>query len=191
METAQRRFKVVFLGDYGVGKSSIIRQRIGHGFDIRMPYTVGIDQYSDHVALAGEEIVLLLIDTAGQERFRSITPMYLRDCAVACLVASIVDDASIRGLVGYWSDFLSEAYSPPAIVIAVNKTDLAAELLPEQIDRTEQILREKFEFVQYVSALQNDNIGTLFEMIAHRALVHADTALAEQNAVEKGSNRCC
>jgi small GTP-binding protein len=156
-----------------------------------MPSTVGVDQYSDHVTVGGEQVLLLLIDTAGQERFRSITSMYLRDCAVACLVASIVDEASIRNLAGYWSDVLDRLYAPPAVVVAVNKTDLAAELLADQIEHADAILKEKFEFVQYVSALRNENIGALFETLAHRASAHADRAIREKFLMDRKNDRCC
>jgi small GTP-binding protein len=188
MSAPGRRFKVVFLGDSGVGKTSIIKQRIGCGFDIRMSSTYGIDQQLVNVSLPGEQVLLLVIDTAGQEQFRSITPMYVRDCTVACLVASIVDEDSLKNLVGYWSSFLNEIYVPPVIAVVVNKTDLA---VGEDIERAERILKEKFDLVHYVSALRNENINALFEAIANRAIAIPDPQPPPSGDQSSQDRSCC
>lgn len=81
--------KLVFVGDQGVGKSSIINRLIKDSFDPTHNPTVGIDFVSTNLVINGTTIRLQLWDTAGQERFRSLIPGYLRDCHAALIVVDL------------------------------------------------------------------------------------------------------
>jgi small GTP-binding protein len=191
MSLTSRHFKVVFLGDSGVGKTSIINQSTGASFGYRMDPTLGIGHHSVNVRIPGEEVLLLVIDTAGQEKFHSITPVYIRDCAVICLVASIIDESSIRNLVQYWPAFLSRICTPPVIVVAVNKIDLVPDIWTEQIEQDEETLKANFDSVYYVSALRNENIQELFEGIASCAIRSDNSQQPLSPSENSKDTHCC
>ena len=72
------KFKIIFLGDQGTGKSCILNRFVDDKFDENYQATVGLDFQSKNVKIDNQDIHLLLYDTAGQEKFRSLIPMYTR-----------------------------------------------------------------------------------------------------------------
>eukprot|EP01036_Dinobryon_divergens_P040104 gene40104-52983_t len=83
------KYKLVFLGDQGVGKTSIITRFMYDSFDKNYQATIGIDFLSKTMYLEDRTVRLQLWDTAGQERFRSLIPSYIRDSSVAVVVYDI------------------------------------------------------------------------------------------------------
>ena len=84
------KYKVVFLGDQGVGKTSIVSSFTRGALDsTEYQATIGIDFMSKTMYLEDRAIRLQLWDTAGQERFRTLIPGYIRDCDVAVVVYDI------------------------------------------------------------------------------------------------------
>jgi Ras-related protein Rab-6A len=88
-----RKFKLVFLGEQSVGKTSLITRFMYDNFDAQYAATIGIDFLSKTMYLEDRTVRLQLWDTAGQERFRSLIPSYIRDSSVAVVV---YDVTSIR-----------------------------------------------------------------------------------------------
>ncbi|VDL97939.1 unnamed protein product [Schistocephalus solidus] len=84
-----RKFKLVFLGEQSVGKTSLITRFMYETFDSVYQATIGIDFLSKTMYLEDRTIRLQLWDTAGQERFRSLIPSYIRDSSVAVVVYDI------------------------------------------------------------------------------------------------------
>ncbi|KAM9227731.1 ras-related protein Rab-41 isoform 3-T3 [Leptosomus discolor] len=84
-----RKFKLVFLGEQSVGKTSLITRFMYDSFDNTYQATIGIDFLSKTMYLEDRTIRLQLWDTAGQERFCSLIPSYIRDSAVAVIVFDI------------------------------------------------------------------------------------------------------
>ena len=83
------KYKLVFLGDESVGKTSIITRFMYDHFDDGYQATIGIDFLSKTMYLSDRVCRLQLWDTAGQERFRSLIPSYIRDSSIAIVVYSI------------------------------------------------------------------------------------------------------
>ena len=95
---ALEKYKLVFLGDQNVGKTSIITRFMYDSFDTAYQATIGIDFLSKTMYLEDRTVRLQLWDTAGQERFRSLIPSYIRDSSVAVVVYDITDRASFSTL---------------------------------------------------------------------------------------------
>lgn len=83
------KYKLVFLGDQSVGKTSIITRFVYDKFDVNYQATIGIDFLTKTQYLEDRSVRLQLWDTAGQERFRSLIPSYIRDSSVAVVVYDI------------------------------------------------------------------------------------------------------
>ena len=71
------KYKIVFLGNQAVGKSSMIHRALYDSFDESYQATIGIDFLSKKMYVEDKTIVLNLWDTAGQERFKSLIPSYI------------------------------------------------------------------------------------------------------------------
>ncbi len=83
------KYKLVFVGDQSVGKTSIMGRYTRDEFHPGNQPTVGVDFVSKSIQVDGKTIRLQLWDTAGQERFRSLIPSYIRDSHVIILVYDI------------------------------------------------------------------------------------------------------
>ena len=81
--------KIIFLGDQGVGKSSILNRFSQDKFEQNYQATIGLDFHSKNVTIENTNIRLLLYDTAGQEKFKSLIPMYIRDANIIIIVYDI------------------------------------------------------------------------------------------------------
>merc|ERR1740138_1617814 len=112
-ERPPRSHKVVFLGQPGSGKTSIIQQFMYRRFDESYQATVGIDFVSKVLCPEGARrpVKLQLWDTAGQERFRALIPGYLRDCSAALVVYDITSRPSFEAVQG-WHKLVLEARGP-------------------------------------------------------------------------------
>jgi len=89
-----RKFKLVFLGEQSVGKTSLITRFMYDNFDAQYAATIGIDFLSKTMYLDDRTVRLQLWDTAGQERFRSLIPSYIRDSSVAVVVYDVTSISS-------------------------------------------------------------------------------------------------
>ena len=91
-----KKFKLVFLGEQSVGKTSLITRFMYDSFDTTYQATIGIDFLSKTMYLEDRTVRLQLWDTAGQERFRSLIPSYIRDSSVAVVVYEYYVQEDIR-----------------------------------------------------------------------------------------------
>jgi small GTP-binding protein len=191
-----QKFKVILLGDTGVGKTSIALRRVDDQFEIKRMPTIGTSHLHCPATVDGEQVELLIWDTAGQEQFAQLVPMYCRGASVCIIVASIVNSDSCDNI-PVWRDRLYESGDKPPIIIAINKMDLleGAPMTMEEI--REQL--EGFEFLYFVSAKSGDCIEQLFYEAARLAMSRKAPAsvpgvtLAEtqkgEEKVEQGG--CC
>ena len=92
------KYKLVFLGDIYVGKTSIINQFMYDSFDNNYQATIGIDFLSKTLTIGDKSMRLQLWDTAGQERFRSLIPNYIRDSSVAVVVFDVTNKQTFTSL---------------------------------------------------------------------------------------------
>ncbi|KAH0790573.1 small GTP-binding protein [Histomonas meleagridis] len=117
--------KAVFLGDTGIGKTTILLRIYKDKFTSQTESTIGVSFITKTFqSSSGKQIDIHFCDTAGQERFRSIVPMYVRDCAAAIIVCSVDNYGSIEHL-QEWYDLLDQNNKEcPYIYVLLNKCDL-------------------------------------------------------------------
>ncbi|XP_037544016.1 ras-related protein Rab-6A isoform X2 [Nematolebias whitei] len=168
-----RKFKLVFLGEQSVGKTSLITRFMYDSFDNTYQATIGIDFLSKTMYLEDRTIRLQLWDTAGQERFRSLIPSYIRDSAAAVVVYDITNVNSFQQTTKWIDDVRTERGSDVIIMLVGNKTDLADK---RQITTEEGEQRAKETNVLFIetSAKTGYNVKQLFRRVA-AALPGMDT----------------
>ena len=79
-------FKVVLIGDSGVGKSNLLSRFTRNEFDLETKTTIGVEFATNTIVIDGKTIKAQIWDTAGQERYRAITSAYYRGAVGALLV---------------------------------------------------------------------------------------------------------
>lgn len=119
-------FKVLMLGESGVGKSCVARRYLSDTFDEESVPTVGTDFGRRIVRTeTGARVNMMVWDTAGQERFRSLTTSFYRGAHAFVVVYDVADPATFAK-VPYWLDQIAaHATLPDAIrVLVANKIDV-------------------------------------------------------------------
>ncbi|KAL0007454.1 hypothetical protein SO802_008956, partial [Lithocarpus litseifolius] len=129
--SALANYKLVFLGDQSVGKTSIITRFVYDKFYNTYQATIGIDFLSKTMYLEDRTVRLQLWDTAGQERFRSLIPSYIRDSSVAVIVYDVASThiQSFLNTSKWIEEVRTERGSDVIIVLVGNKTDLVEKRL--------------------------------------------------------------
>jgi Ras-related protein Rab-6A len=159
------KHKVVFLGDQGTGKTSIIKAFMYNTFDANYQATIGIDFLSKTLSLDDRTVRLQIWDSAGQERFRSLIPSYIRDSSVAVVVYDIASRASFASVSHWIGDVRAERGGDVLIALVGNKTDLAEKRQVSAEDGEAKAREEGVLFVE-TSAKGGYNIKALFRKIA-------------------------
>lgn len=176
-----RKFKLVFLGEQSVGKTSLITRFMYDSFDNTYQATIGIDFLSKTMYLEDRTVRLQLWDTAGQERFRSLIPSYIRDSTVAVVVYDITNIVSFNQTNKWIDDVRAERGNDVIIMLVGNKTDLA-DKRQVSIDEGEKKAKELNVMFIETSAKAGYNVKQLFRRVA-AALPGMDTPLeASQQA---------
>ncbi|KAG8181561.1 hypothetical protein JTE90_017311 [Oedothorax gibbosus] len=120
----EKTFKVIFVGDAGVGKSSFAL-RISKGVFVRhMSSTLGLDFLMRNLRVDGRNVAVQLWDTAGQERFRSITKTYFRKADGVMLLYDCTCEHSFLNVRSWVEDIDSSSAKRIPLMIVANKTDL-------------------------------------------------------------------
>ncbi|CCJ31387.1 unnamed protein product, partial [Pneumocystis jirovecii] len=162
--TTSRKFKLVFLGDQSVGKTSLITRFMYDTFDNTYQATIGIDFLSKTMYLEDRTVRLQLWDTAGQERFRSLIASYIRDSSVAIVVYDITNRTSFINTNRWIDDIKAERGNDVIIVIVGNKTDLnnKRQVTTEEGEKMAKELKTMF---METSAKTGHNVKALFKEI--------------------------
>ena len=162
---ATHKYKLVFLGEQAVGKTSIITRFMYDTFDNNYQATIGIDFLSKTMYLDDRTVRLQLWDTAGQERFRSLIPSYIRDSSVAVVVFDVTNKTSFANCDKWIEDVRAERGGDVIILLVGNKTDLTDK---RQVSAEEGEAKAKKLNVLFfeTSAKSNTNIKQMFRKLA-------------------------
>lgn len=120
-------FKIIIIGDSGIGKSCVLKRLVENEFKEDHDVTVGVEFGSYLIRIEDKILKLQIWDTAGQESFRSITKIFYRGAHAAILGYSITRKDTFDNL----TDWLKEAKSscsPEVLMLLIgNKSDLELE----------------------------------------------------------------
>ena len=155
------KYKVVFLGDQSVGKTSIIHRFIYDAFDENYQATIGIDFMSHKMYVEDKIIILNLWDTAGQERFKSLIPSYIKDSAVAIVVFDITSRQSFQSVDKWIEDAKNLRDDDVLLILAGNKADLSDQRQVTTQEAQEYATKRNIMYFE-VSARQGTNITNCF-----------------------------
>jgi small GTP-binding protein len=173
-------FKIVLLGNSGVGKTCITKRAIKSEFKELQNLTVGMEFYTIFVKVENKLIRLQLWDTCGEEKYRALVTNFYRNSSLAILVYAIDDSKSFRDL-DSWVKELRQNNSPSIKLFLVgNKIDLLEnkEVTKEMFDS----FCDLYHINDYIetSAKTGENICKMFVNIAKK--LYEDYCLFEQSS---------
>ena len=155
------KFKLIFLGDQGTGKSCILNRFVEDKFDDNYQATIGLDFQSKNVKIDNQDVHLLLYDTAGQEKFRSLIPMYTRDANIIILVYDITRKESFNHIPDWINGLTNVNFDNVIFALVGNKIDLDDK---REVNKEEgiKLAQEKKCIFEEVSAKTAENFSELF-----------------------------
>ncbi|XP_050417294.1 ras-related protein Rab-30 [Patella vulgata] len=164
MEDYKYLFKVVLIGNAGVGKTCLVRRFTEGLFPPGQGATIGVDFMIKTVDVDGEKVKLQIWDTAGQERFRSITQAYYRSANALILVYDVCCQNSFDSLPQWLNEIELYAGSKVLTFLVGNKVDKMSKEIPTQIGQ-QFAQRYDMAFIE-TSAKECENVERLFMDIA-------------------------
>ena len=156
------KYKLIFLGDATVGKSCILNRFMNDTFTEEYQATIGLDYQAKNVQIDNQNIYLLLYDYSGQERFRSLIPMYTRDANIILLVYDVTSKVSFLHLSGWFKDLTNVKKEEVIFAVVGNKTDLNDGRKVSAEEGKKFADKHNFIFAE-VSAKTGEGIQDLFE----------------------------
>eukprot|EP00735_Rhodelphis_limneticus_P001050 TRINITY_DN11601_c0_g1::TRINITY_DN11601_c0_g1_i1::g.21983::m.21983 TRINITY_DN11601_c0_g1::TRINITY_DN11601_c0_g1_i1::g.21983 ORF type:complete len:198 (+),score=41.10,sp/Q9SN68/RAF2B_ARATH/52.36/4e-62,Ras/PF00071.17/4.8e-52,Miro/PF08477.8/1.8e-18,Arf/PF00025.16/3.3e-10,Gtr1_RagA/PF04670.7/8.3e-07,MMR_HSR1/PF01926.18/7.2e-06,GTP_EFTU/PF00009.22/0.0013,DUF258/PF03193.11/0.0013,NTPase_1/PF03266.10/0.0027,SRPRB/PF09439.5/0.0069,ABC_tran/PF00005.22/0.011,DUF815/PF05673.8/0.091,DUF815/PF05673.8/4.2e+02 len=121
---ALREEKVVLLGDTGVGKSSLVLRFVTNQYRDYSESTIGASFLTKTVRNGDESIKFQIWDTAGQEKYHSLAPIYYRNASIAILVFDLGNLDSFKTLKSWVTELQENGPTGIIIALAGNKLDL-------------------------------------------------------------------
>lgn len=178
--------KVLIVGNGAVGKSSMIQRYCKGIFTQDYKKTIGVDFLEKKLSLEGEELRLMIWDTAGQEEFDSMTKAYYRD-AEACVVAFSTTDRDSFEAVESWIKKVEAEVGSIPMVLVQNKVDLMdqAVMTKEEANAKAEAIRLKFF---RTSVQENFQIDQVFQYLAEQFLKRMREREAANASKTKASN---
>ena len=155
------KYKLIFLGDQSVGKSCILNRFMNDTFSEKYQATIGLDFQSKNIQIDGQDIHLLLYDTAGQEKFRSLIPMYIRDANIVLLVYDIACKESFEHLPDWLNNLANVKLENVIFALVGNKNDLKEQRQVSQ-EEGEKFAEEHDYLFHEISAKTADGFSDLF-----------------------------
>ena len=156
-------FKILTLGESGVGKTCILRRFVENKFSKNHLATIGIDFKTKTISIKGYEVKLKIWDTAGQERFRNITNQYYKGADGIILVYDLTNKESMLKIKDWMEQIQQNTTSSEiALVLVANKVDLNRVITnDESLSLSQQLKIKSFE----TSALSGDGIDDIFQYL--------------------------
>ncbi|KAK8847957.1 hypothetical protein M9Y10_019008 [Tritrichomonas musculus] len=192
MDEPEISFKIIILGDTGVGKTSLALRQCRNQFSFHMTPTVGTTHLKTVIKVNNKLVELKIWDTAGQEQFASLVSMYARGANACIIVGSFVDQGSLTNI-ETWCERLHAAGEDPPIIIAINKIDMEEGSLIST-DQIREMFMSKFPNLFFVSAKRGDGVNELFTCAADEAL-KANITQKKDSGVKldesQKRNSCC
>ena len=175
------RQKIIFTGDIYVGKTSIINVLMGQKFNNDYEASIGVDFFSKTIKYKGKIIKLQIWDSAGQEKFRSLIPNYIRGSSLVFVVYDISNKKSFNN-VNSWVNFVNNIENSN-IVIVGNKIDLESKREVTYEEGKKYCEENNYDFFE-VSAKNDINLNNmLFSSVASLPFfnsINADGSSKEQ-----------
>ncbi len=194
MEQKEFIYKILLLGDSSVGKTCFLMRYIDNTFqDIHMS-TIGLDYKLKNVQLEnGKMVKIQLWDTAGQDRFRSITKNYYKGAHGIILIYDITENKTFENVKNWMNQIKEEVSDKVTIVLVGNKIDVE-EHRKVKTEQGESMAKDFGIMFFECSAKTGENINGIFNSLVRKVVDNfaksAESGQKLKNKKKKGKG-CC
>lgn len=183
-------FKILTLGESGVGKTCILRRYVEDKFNKNHLATIGIDFKTKSIPIGDKIVRLKIWDTAGQERFRNITKQYFKEADGILLIYDVTDNSTFEKT-DFWIKQITQntQYEEVALVLIGNKTDIEPREVSMEMGSE---LAKKYNLNYFeTSALNGSNIAECIECLTQEVIkkkkIEINPALNDRNTISSVS----
>lgn len=157
-------YKIVLVGDSGVGKSNLLTRFTKNEFNYKSSTTIGVEFSTRTVEVQNKKIKAQVWDTAGQERFRAITNAFYRGAVGALLVYDITKHESYTNVENWLKELREHGDSKMVHMLVGNKSDLKHLRAVPTEEAASFAEKNNLSFIE-ASALDSNNVDTAFENV--------------------------
>ena len=156
--------KIILVGNSGVGKTSLLGRFIGNEFNTNYNCTVSVEFKTKYLSIDAFTAANLVIwDTCGQERYRSLTKSYFKDAHGILLIYDVSDEKSFEDLDLWLKEIKEIAPEKSSILLVGNKVDLPRVISIQDVN--DFAIKNKLQYVE-VSCLEGRFIETPFQNLS-------------------------
>lgn len=178
-------FKVVLIGDSGVGKSNLLSRFTRNEFNLESKSTIGVEFATRSISVDEKVIKAQIWDTAGQERYRAITSAYYRGAVGALLVYDIAKHNTYENVERWLKELRDHADSNIVIMLVGNKSDLRHLRAVPTEEAKAFAAKNGLSFIE-TSALDSSNVELAFQKILTEIYRIVSNKALENNATVVG-----
>mmetsp|Transcript_11539 Transcript_11539/g.19154 ORF Transcript_11539/g.19154 Transcript_11539/m.19154 type:complete len:207 (-) Transcript_11539:152-772(-) len=178
-------FKVVLIGDSGVGKSNLLSRFTRNEFNLESKSTIGVEFATKSIQAEGKTIKAQIWDTAGQERFRTITSSYYRGAHGIIVVYDVTDNESFNNVKQWLHEIDRYACENVNKLLVGNKSDLTSKRVVSTEQGKEFADSLGIEFLE-TSAKTSTNVEQAFLTMASQIKARMKT---QPSAAAGGPNK--
>jgi Ras-related protein Rab-11A len=185
-------YKIVLVGDSGVGKTNLLLRYLKNKFDQNSKATVGVEFGSKNITIDNSIVKAQVWDTAGQERYRSITSAYYKGSHGALVVYDVTKIESFNNIDKWISDLRNNTNEKLVIMLIGNKIDLDKERTVKTEEGQEKSNENEVAYIE-TSALDSRNVEKAFESIVtkiHKTYINDNIKdmQTQSHQLQKGKN---
>ena len=183
--------RVVLIGDSQVGKTSLIHKFVRNSFEKQQKNTVGAVFHTYEEEVNGQKVIMQIWDTAGQEKYRSLGPIYYRNASAGVAVFDVTNADSLTGL-QQWIDDFNRHTDNPLIFIVGNKTDIKESQAVSK-EEAQSFADKNNATLYFTSAKSGENVTELFKGVFNELIKSGKCVIAEKRpeVKEEKQSGCC
>ncbi|OHT01143.1 small GTP-binding protein [Tritrichomonas foetus] len=185
--------RVVLIGDSQVGKTSLIHRFVRSSFEKQQKGTIGAVFHTYEQQLNGRQVVMQIWDTAGQEKYRSLGPIYYRNAAAGIAVFDVTSKESLPSLERWISEFKKHTDNPLLFIVG-NKIDIDDSIVIK-LEEAQEFATNHGAKCFLTSAKTGENVKEMFQSVfddlVKAGKIVSDKPLKPEEADGASNGSCC
>lgn len=184
----EKTVSILTLGETQVGKTSLILRFIDRVFYYDTKTTIGVDFKVKRINLQNKNVLVKIWDSAGQERFKTVTRQYYKNAEGVMLIYDVTSQKSFSMIEEWFKSIIENKRKDAQVILIGNKKDMVNRVISAEQGES---LAKKFEIKYYeTSALSGENVDQVFEELAENILkIKLNTEEEESISLSYNSER--
>lgn len=184
----EKTVSILTVGETQVGKTSLILRFIDRVFYYDTKTTIGVDFKVKRINLQNKNVLVKIWDSAGQERFKTVTRQYYKNAEGVMLIYDVTSQKSFSMIEEWFKSIIENKREGAQVILIGNKKDMVNRVISAEQGES---LAKKFEIKYYeTSALSGENVDQVFEELAENILkIKLNTEEEESISLSYNSER--